>query len=122
MVLKFFLSLCLSSFFTTVSFAQTSSVTISGLIINKVDKTAMPFVNIILKTEKDSAFVTGTVSNEEGRFTLSNIKSGIYILQFSYTGYDLQSQSVLVGSLSTYLDVGTIELQQDLKTIAGSGS
>ena len=56
------------------SFGQTKAVTISGLIKDKVAKTALSYVNIILKTEKDSTFITGTVSNEEGRFTLSNIK------------------------------------------------
>jgi outer membrane receptor protein involved in Fe transport len=97
--------------------AQTSSVTVSGIIKGKADKTALPFVNIVLKTEKDSAFVTGTVSNEEGRFTLTNIKSGNYVLQFSYTGFESKSQPVLVGILSSFLDLGTIELQQNAKQL-----
>lgn len=97
--------------------AQTSLVTVSGIIKDKVDKSALPFVNIVLKTEKDSAFVTGTVSNEEGRFILTNIKSGNYILQFSYTGFATKSQLVLVGSLSSFLDLGTIELQQEAKQL-----
>ena len=117
MQIRFFLSLCLVGFFSTISYAQTTGVSISGLIKNKTDKTILPFVNIVLKTEKDSAFVTGTVSNEEGRFTLSNIKSGSYILQFSYTGYEIRTQPALVGSLSNFLDIGTIELQQDSKQL-----
>lgn len=117
MQIRFFLSLCLVAFFSTISYAQTTGVSISGLIKNKTDKTILPFVNIVLKTEKDSAFVTGTVSNEEGRFTLSNIKSGSYILQFSYTGYEIRTQPALVGSLSNFLDIGTIELQQDSKQL-----
>ncbi len=117
MQVKFFLSLCLVAVLATASYAQTSGVSISGLIKNKSDKSALPFVNIVLRTEKDSAFVTGTVSNEEGMFTLSSIKSGTYFLQFSYTGYELKSQPLLVGSLSSFLDIGTIELQQDLKQL-----
>ncbi len=101
----------------TILQAQTPAVTLSGLIKSKADKTALPFVNIILKTEKDSTFVTGTVSNEEGRFTLANIKSGSYILQCSYTGFEMRSQPVLIGSLSPFLDLGTIELQQDAKQL-----
>ncbi len=96
---------------------QTVSVTLSGLIKNKIDKAVLPFVNIVLKNEKDSAFVTGTVTNEEGRFTLANIRPGRYTLQSSYTGFDLKSQAVLVGSLSSFLDLGTIELQQNLKQL-----
>ncbi len=94
-----------------------NSVSISGIIKNKADKAALPFVNIVLKTAKDSAFVTGTVSNEEGRFTLTNVKSGNYILQFTYTGFALKVQPILVGTLSTFLDIGTVELQQDAKQL-----
>lgn len=94
-----------------------NSVSISGIIKNKADKAALPFVNIVLKTAKDSAFVTGTVSNEEGRFTLTNLKSGNYILQFTYTGFTLKVQPILVGTLSTFLDIGTVELQQDAKQL-----
>lgn len=94
-----------------------NSVSISGIIKNKADKAALPFVNIVLKTAKDSAFVTGTVSNEEGRFTLTNVKSGNYILQFTYTGFTLEVQPILVGTLSTFLDIGTVELQQDAKQL-----
>jgi hypothetical protein len=43
-----------------------------------------------LKTEKDSSFVSGTVTNEEGRFTLSKIKSGNYYLEVSYIGFKKQ--------------------------------
>jgi outer membrane receptor protein involved in Fe transport len=117
MPLKFILSVFLTALLTTASDAQHSGVSISGIIKNKSDKTALPFVNIILKTEKDSAFVSGTVSNEEGRFTLSNIKSGSYSIQFSYTGYVVRSEPLLVGSLSSFLDIGTIELQQDSKQL-----
>ncbi|MEI2707506.1 MAG: carboxypeptidase-like regulatory domain-containing protein [Chitinophagaceae bacterium] len=97
--------------------AQNTVVTISGIVKSKVDKNILPYVNIVLKTEKDSAFVTGTVSNEEGRFTISNIKSGSYILQFSYTGFEIKLQQILVGSLSLFLDIGTIELQQNAQQL-----
>ena len=117
MRMKFSLIFLLLVLTVSILQAQTLSVTISGMIKGKADKTALPFVNIVLKTEKDSAFVTGTVSNEEGRFTLTNIKSGNYVLQFSYTGFASKSQPVLVGTLSSFLDLGTIELQQDAKQL-----
>lgn len=113
------ISLIFSLLICTVTMlqAQTSTVTISGMIKGKSDKTALPFVNIVLKIEKDSTFVLGTVSNEDGRFTLTNIKSGNYVLQFYYTGFVSKSQPVLVGTLSSFLDLGTIELQQDTKQL-----
>ena len=117
MRIKISLIISLLVFTVSKSQAQTSAVTLSGLIKDKAGKTPLPFVNIVLKTEKDSAFVTGTVSNDEGRFTLTNIKPGNYVLQFSYTGFASRSQPVLAGSLSRFLDLGTIELQQDAKQL-----
>ena len=61
------------------SFAQNKLVTISGTVKSKSTKSALPFVNILLKTAKDSAFVTGTISNDEGGFSLSKVISGNYI-------------------------------------------
>lgn len=97
--------------------SQNTAVTVSGIARGKGDKAALPFVNIVLKAEKDSVFVAGTVGNEEGRFTLSNVRSGSYILQISYSGYQVKFQPVLVGSLSPFLDLGIIELQQDPKQL-----
>ena len=99
------------------SYAQSSAVSLSGLVQNKTNKAPLSFVNIILKKAKDSAFVTGTVSNEEGRFTLPNIASGNYILQYSYIGFTVKSAPILVGSLTSYLNLGVIELVPDAKQL-----
>jgi len=42
------------------TYAQ-NSVTISGIIKDKTTKLSLPFVNIILKTEKDSVFMNEAV-------------------------------------------------------------
>lgn len=101
----------------SVSFAQTSSVTLSGIVKDKKDKSALPFVNIVLKTEKDSAFVTGVVTDDEGRFTLTGIKPNNYFLEISYIGYVTKKQTLFVGTLSEFLNVATIELEEETKTL-----
>jgi len=105
------------SFFVTTSFTQNKSVTISGLIKDKASKVVLSFVNIVLKTEKDSVFVSGTISNDEGRFTLSNLKPNTYYLEISYFGYKTKRQALYVGNLSEFLDVATIELEESVKTL-----
>ena len=109
--------LALFLFAFTVSFAQTKVVSVSGTIKDKAAKTVLPFVNVVLKTEKDTAFVTGTVSNEEGRFTLSNVKPDNYFLEISYVGYTTKRQSLFVGTLSEFLEVPTIELEEATQTL-----
>jgi hypothetical protein len=50
--------------------SQNNSVTLSGIVKEKSTNAPMPYVTVVLKTEKDSALVLGTITNEEGRFTL----------------------------------------------------
>jgi outer membrane receptor protein involved in Fe transport len=107
----------LVTFLSSNAFSQNKGVTISGLIKDKANKTALSYVNVVLKTEKDSAFVTGTVSNEEGRFTLSNVKPNNYYFEISFIGYFTKRQSIYVGSLSEFLDVATIDLEEDIKKL-----
>jgi len=96
----------------SLSFAQTSSVALSGIVKDKKTKTALPFVTIVLKTEKDNVFTTGSVTNDEGRFTLTNIKPNNYYLEISFIGYITKKQPLFVGNLSEFLDVATIELDE----------
>ena len=94
----------------TSAFSQTTKVTLSGLVIAANDKVAISFATVTLHKEPDSSFVSGTMTNEEGRFTLSDVSNGAYFLQIAYVGYASRSQQVFVGKLSPFLDLGTIEL------------
>ncbi|NRS88523.1 outer membrane receptor protein involved in Fe transport [Flavobacterium sp. 7E] len=110
MKIKFFYTLLFITIITSYSFAQSKSVTLSGIVKDKADHTVLPYVNVVLKTEKDNAFVSGTVTDEEGRFSLSKIKSGNYFIEVSYIGYTTKKEIVFVGNLSDYLDLKTIEI------------
>lgn len=94
-----------------------AQVTVSGMIKSKSSKEAMSYVNVVLKKESDSAFVAGTISNEKGRFTLENIKPGNYFLDISFIGYTTKKQSLFIGTLSNFLDVAGIELEQNTGTL-----
>lgn len=98
-------------------FAQESSITLSGLLKDKGANAPLSYVSIVIKTEKDSVFVTGTISNDEGRFNISGIKPGNYILAASLIGYTTKVQPLYVGSLSPYIDLGTIELDENISTL-----
>jgi len=101
----------------SLSFQTFSQVTLSGIVKDKKYNTPLSYVSLTLKNFKDSSFVTGVVTNEEGLFTLTNIKQGEYYIQVSYVGYQSLNQSVLVGSLSPFLNLGTITLEEDSKLL-----
>jgi len=95
----------------SISTAQTN-VTLSGIIKDKNTKSILPYVNIVLKTEKENTFVSGTISDEEGRFLLTKIKSGNYTLEISFIGYTTKKQTLFIGNLSDFLDLKTIEIEE----------
>ncbi|OOG76565.1 TonB-dependent receptor [Algoriphagus sp. A40] len=89
-------------------FAQESKVKLSGKIMSEASKEALPFVNVVLKTGADSAFVTGAISDESGLFTLSDVAPGEYVLEASFIGFQTIQSPLFVGSSSAFLNVGEI--------------
>ncbi len=116
-MLKPLLAASLILCYAQASFSQIPSVTLSGIVKDKNTQSVLPFVTLVLKTAKDSVFVTGTVSDEEGRFTLAGVRPNNYVLQASYIGYQARKQALFVGSLSEFLDVATVELQPQAQTL-----
>ncbi|HMR82124.1 MAG TPA: TonB-dependent receptor [Niabella sp.] len=99
------------------SYAQVTSVTISGMVRNKTDKSVIPYANLVIKMAKDTSFIAGTVTNEEGRFSVENIKPGNYMLEVSFTGFETKEQPLFVGSLSAFLDIPVIELEEKVTAL-----
>ncbi len=99
------------------SVAQETSITISGVVIDKKTQAVLPFVKVVLKTASDSVFVTGTITNEEGRFTIADLKPGDYYLAFSFIGYQSKNEPLYVGTLSEFLNLTTVELDQSTSVL-----
>ncbi|WP_073085299.1 TonB-dependent receptor domain-containing protein [Chitinophaga jiangningensis] len=97
--------------------ATAQQVTVSGIIKDAATRAPMPFVNISLRTVNDTTPIKGTITEEQGRFQLHNIKQGSYLLLATYIGYQPRYLPVRVGELNNFLDVGAIELTSAAKTL-----
>ncbi|WP_199117262.1 TonB-dependent receptor domain-containing protein [Pedobacter sp. ASV28] len=97
--------------------SQSTTTTISGIIKDNKSKAVMPYVNIIVKHKPDQKFVTGTITDEEGRFKLAELAKGSYNIEFSLVGYLKKVQEVNIGTLSTFLDLGEVYLNEDAQTL-----
>ena len=111
------LSLVISLILLQVTVVGQNKITISGLVKDSREKAPLTYVNIALKSARDSTFVLGTITNEEGRFTLTDLKSGSYYAELTFVGYQTKTQPVLAGELSAFLDLGTIEMVKDSKVL-----
>lgn len=94
-----------------------SNVIVSGSIKDGKDKLPLSYANVIIKNEKNKSFVNGTITNEDGRFTISNLSSGAYILEISMVGYLTKSEKIFLGSLSPYLDLKTLFLEANTELL-----
>lgn len=97
--------------------AQVNKVTLSGQVSSAAGGQALAFANIVLKTENDSAFITGTITSELGRFTLPDIASGNYWIECVSLGYQPIQKQIIVGTLSPFLDLGEFRMTEDSRTL-----
>lgn len=115
--MKIFCLLAFSSLLFLQLNAQVKSVTISGQVKDQTTSETLPYVNVVIKADKDSAFVAGTITDADGRFLLSNIAHGNYYFEFSFVGYSTKRQSQYVGSLTNFLDLGVITLAEETQKL-----
>ena len=97
---------------------QTKTVSLSGLIKDKISKNPLSYVGVTLKTSPGKDFLTGTISGEDGRFTLPGITPGSYVLEISFVGYKTILKPIFVGSMTEYLDLSVIDLEEDVTALA----
>ncbi len=70
-------------------------------------KEPVEFANVILLT-KDSAFISGGVTDQRGRFNMENLRKGEYRLQISAMGY--KTTHVNLPHFSANHDLGTVSI------------
>lgn len=97
------------SIFTAFSKNNTS---ITGKVIDRDTKEAVPQANIRILQQRDSAYVNGVATDTQGNFNM-NIAKGRYILQITYIGYNHAYRNIEVLGSSKKMDLGTIELSTD---------
>ncbi len=97
--------------------AQTKRITLSGITHDQETHKPLAYVNVVLKSGNDSLFITGGLSNEDGQFSLSSLSPGNYYLEFTLIGYHSIKKPYFIGSLSDYLDFGTIELSANVRSL-----
>lgn len=114
MRLVLLLSFCFSVIHAS---AQSVKVTLSGTIRDAVSKKPLPLAHITLLNSKDSSFVSGTLSGDDGRFSIPDISTGNYYLHVSYVNFQPHSMPIHAGQLSNFLQLGNIDLNPDSKSL-----
>ena len=98
-------------------FSQSIKVKLSGKIIDETTQEPLPYVNVLLKKNIDSTFVTGSISDEAGLFILNDVPSGEYVLETSFIGFESVIIPVFVGSNSPFLNLGELQMKTSIQEL-----
>jgi hypothetical protein len=99
--------------------AQKPDGVIRGKLIDTLAKQPINGATVSLKNAKDSSFVTFTLSNKEGAFEIKGLQEGNYVAVFSSQGYMEFKQSVSINATTKTVDLGSLGVQKDFKTLEG---
>jgi len=91
----------------SVLFAQTND-SICGVVVDGQQK-SISYVNVEVLSPKDSSFVNGSVTNENGQFSIS-VKPSVYLLKISSLGYHAVYKTIECKSGRT--DAGALVLNE----------
>ena len=89
---------------------------IEGKVLNTTSE-PLPGATIVLLTQEDSTMTSFALSDDLGRFRLSNVSPGSYILQISYIGHDNYGSALETDWSSKLIDVGVITLAESTEIL-----
>jgi len=122
--MKYFL-LSVLLFFISPLFSQKNSRIINGTVVDKISQQPIQFVSVALLNVKDSSSVKGTITDKKGKFTLTDILPGTYIIKYSYIGYAVpETKRITITGEQTDIQLGIIELSSratELNEVVVSG-
>ena len=85
---------------------------IKGRILEKTEQGTVPLYSAsVALLNTDSILVTGTVSDDKGKFQLDNVSVGNYFVKLSFIGYE--TVNIPLTGFNKNLDLGDIELLPD---------
>ncbi len=96
------------SFFFTNLYCQNFNYHINGNVNDSLSNIPVEFANITLY-DADSIFQAGTITNENGEFSLSLTKKGMYKLVVSFIGY--KSKIVNLNVINKKNNIGLIKIK-----------
>ena len=90
---------------TSNSFAQLAKSklpkpgSITGKVIDKKTKEALPYVNIVVR-DMANKIITGGITDDNGLFTVSDLPKGNSLVEVQFIGYKMYSKKINITNKS----------------------
>jgi len=99
------------------SLQLSSQVKISGVLKDAEEKLPLSYANVALLAGIDSVFISGTTTDENGRFQIVSPDTGNYLLRISYLGYGTQLVVLTISNVEQK-NLGDILVQKSGENLA----
>ena len=105
--------LCVLTVLSIISVQATAQIeaTVSGRAIDAQTQLPLPYATVTVTQAADGLAVTGALSDAEGRFVVSGLPEGRYLIAAGFLGYSAAEMPLVVGGLNEIFDLGEMELQ-----------
>ena len=87
--------------------------TVTGTVIDKQLQEPVPYASITVRNSAGE-MVTGTVTAEDGTFSLEDISEGSYVFQVQFMGYQTFSQEITISEEQSVFHMGNIFLEPNV--------
>ena len=97
--------------------------TVSGRVIDRNTRQPAPFVTVTVTDAASGATVTGALTDDSGRFVVSGLAEGRYVITSTFLGYLPVEADILIGDKNDIFNIGDIELvsaSRDLEEVVVS--
>jgi outer membrane receptor protein involved in Fe transport len=94
-----------------------NTITISGQVFDSNGQQPLAFVTVAVNEEITGKTITGTVTDTDGRFTISKLPTGTYLIEISYIGFETVQKKVVAGGLNPIFDLGKIQLSESAESL-----
>jgi outer membrane receptor protein involved in Fe transport len=93
---------------------------ITGQVMDKQLNQPMEYANLVLYSKRDSSIVTGTVTDEFGKFRLEKVPFGKFYMLANFIGYNKTTLSdIMISPKVKSLDLGIIYLDPAYTSLEG---
>ncbi|MDR1764135.1 MAG: outer membrane beta-barrel protein [Dysgonamonadaceae bacterium] len=99
-------------FWSALAIGQ-KNLTISGTVIEEDTREPAVSASVELLTPKDSVYIKGDVAGTTGRFRITELSAGSYILKITYLGYMPYFKNVTLRSDQAAMNLGQITVKPD---------
>lgn len=86
---------------------------ISGTVMDGELNEPIPYATVVIN-DLEGNLVTGITSDDNGSFSIENIKSGVYVFKIQFIGYKTYTKEIHIDRNSQKIDLGTIRLEPDV--------